>query len=109
MTLYTHIENRGPFTIRFDALPESDPLDMTFDSDLWPLSEMAEEIENGHSVYFCARVRVSAHGIDLGEDYLGCCLYRDYSEFVTDDGYYPDMVETALTEARAALNTLQAI
>lgn len=41
-------------------------------------------------------------------DYLGCCSYKNEQDFITDSGYYEDMVQTCLAELNQQLVELLA-
>lgn len=97
-----HTETRDGFDIAFYALPEdSDPadhFDIQGDDD-----RTFELIANGTYAWFCAKVTASKGGVELGCDYLGGCCYDSEVAFVTDSGYYEDMVASAIDEARKAI------
>jgi len=69
--------------------------------------ETIAKIHNGEYAWFAAQVCASKAGITLGSDWIGCCCYESEAAFITpDDGYWPDMVNAAITEARAKLSEL---
>ena len=65
---------------------------------------LIQGINNGIYMWFAAHVRVSKDGVDLGEDYLGGCCYESAAAFMKPGGYYEDMVECALEDARKELS-----
>ena len=72
-----------------------------FDDD----DDICRKIDNGFYQWFIVRVEAYKHGILLGSDYLGGCLYQSYEEFL-EDGCYGDMVDQAIIEAKANINKL---
>lgn len=97
-------QERDGFTIELHFAPEDDDPRGHFDDD----GETAEAIHNGDYLWFVARVTVSKAGIDLGTDYLGGCCYESAADFMEEGGYYADMIEAAMDDARAALESLKA-
>ena len=98
-----HTETREEFYVSFAWAYETfDPCEH-FDDSL--IDEILEGIEAGKYAWFVARVTVSKNGIKLADDYLGGCLYESFDEFVKD-GYYTDMVETAISEAKINISKL---
>ena len=109
------------FTLSCDALVEDYP-DLSWDE----TSEVAEKINAGEYMLFCARVTVYLDGREIASDYLGNCVYEPGS-FETDHRgpdpmnrnctfmraargrnvvichYFPDMVRAAIAEARKVL------
>ena len=99
----THIytEDRDGFKIDFYALEDfSSPRDMFEDDEA---AEIIEQLDAGELVQFTAKVTASKNGIELASDYLGGCFYKDEKDFVNDDCYYGDMVQTVISEARQAI------
>lgn len=94
------------FDIDFYALEESLTLEDTFDDSVTDLEELAEHINSGELVYFCAKVTASKNGIELASDYLGACCYKSYMQFVEYNDYFADMVNTVVGEAEEAINKL---
>jgi hypothetical protein len=105
-TIYSkQCEAVGGFNITFEALAEHTKLEETFDSSVDNIEQLYSDIESGKYVYFCARVSASKHGIELGADYLGCCLYESFEQF-EQDAYFGDMVDSAISEAKQAIAKL---
>lgn len=101
-------ETYDGFKVYFVAFPEhTDPAEL-FDHDEKEIKKLYRDLDNYDLVWFCAHVFVKKAGIELGTDYLGGCLYKDYDDFVKieKDGYLADMMETALKEARPAAKEL---
>ena len=88
------------FEIRFRAYPEDTLLNDVFD-DEHETEDLNLRILRGELKYFIANVVVSASGFEVGSEWLGCCLYRSYDEFcIEKDGYYDDMLRSAIIEAK---------
>lgn len=91
------------FIICFEAEGEHESMHRHFTNDCgWSEAEF-EEIE--HCAWFSAKVSAWKDGEELGADYLGCCCYETPKEFYTTckDGYFADMVDEAIREARDTL------
>ena len=102
-----HTEERDGFLVTFSVAPETkDPRGQFMLEDGSDDEKIIERIHSGYYAWFIARVEASRAGIVLGTDYLGACCYESAQAFVTEDGYYPDMVDEALTAARATLASL---
>lgn len=97
-----------------DALPEDD-LDLSWDDD----GSIRKGLESGRFIAFGARVRVFVNGQELGTDYLGGCVYKDFADFMDHracgkqnrklakqgkegscGSYFHQMISEAITEAR---------
>ena len=83
-----HTETVAGFDIAFYALSEDISPKETFED--W--QEVVEKVNSSEWVYFCAKVTASKNGIELADDYLGCCCYASYEQFVLDGDYYADMI-----------------
>lgn len=94
------------FEVFCEALPE-------VDQDLsWADEETLEKIDSGEYVNICWHVGVIYHGKEIGSDFLGNSVYENPGDFVRHHleaaraghknagGYFPDMVKTAIGEAR---------
>ena len=109
------------FTVIVDALPE-DSLDLSWDD----TGEVADKLDDGEYVAFCARVRVLYHGMELSSDYLGECIYFDISEFQNHracgrqnreyaaqgkagrcGSYFSGMIHQAIREARVYFSNMR--
>ena len=61
-------------------------------------------VRSGSVDWFNVRVVVLLNGLDVGADYLCCCAYTHAKDFITHgEGYFIDMVRTAVQEARRRL------
>lgn len=92
------------------------------DCDLsWADDEVIRDIEDGNLGCFVFKVAVTLDGREIGSDYLGGSVYADPREFAREHfglralsrrdnviygSYFPDMVHTAISEARATLRDL---
>jgi hypothetical protein len=108
-----HSETRDDFEIDLAFCSEDIHPDDLFD---WEAcgnrDETLRKIDAGLLLWFTARVRVSVDRPDgkasvvIGEEYLGGCLYESVSDFL-DRGYYEDMVQAALDNARDFIDSLK--
>jgi hypothetical protein len=108
MQQYTthHKETIDGFDIVFSTTYEhTHPRDHFMPEDA---SQICEDIDNGKYEWFVARVQAFKKGIELGTDYLGGCLYESPMQFVKDNDYYSDMVQSAIKEAKANIQALTA-
>lgn len=100
----------GRFTVIASIEPDYD-CDTSFDE----TGETQRNIDSGLWQCFCTKVAVYLDGHEIAADYLGGSIYADPSDFFTEhvglaaksraDGcnygaYFPDMVRTAISEAR---------
>ncbi len=73
------------------------------DADREAEREIREDLEQGNPWAWCC-VKVTATWKDwTGTDYLGACSYASEKDFVTEDGYYPDMRARALEALNASV------
>jgi hypothetical protein len=78
-----HSEEYKGFDINFYVTYEDmHPRDL-FDDAVEDIKELCQKIDDGHYVWFIAKVTASKHGIELAEDYLGGNLYDNAKQFVT--------------------------
>jgi hypothetical protein len=106
MSHYTkqHTETIEGFEIVFSTAYETThPRDHFMSEDV---QEYLEGIDSGKYEWFVARVQAFKNGIELGTDYLGGCLYESSMQFVKDNDYYNDMVQSAIKEAKANIQAL---
>lgn len=100
------------FAVVMTAEEEHD-LDLSWDDD----GSVREGLESGEFVAFCAKCVVLFRGAEVGVDYLGNCVYRNFDEFRDHIGrnakgygsYFSDMVREAIREARDTLTTVPRI
>jgi hypothetical protein len=101
-----HQETRDGFDIVLSFAHENHAPD-------WDMTEeektdLFDKIDRGVLLWFMARVEVKKAGITLGADYLGGCCYESVSDFVRG-GYYEDMINEAMREARKTISELVAV
>jgi hypothetical protein len=68
-----------------------------------------EDFNNGNEWAWCTvRVTASIPGLDYveGDDYLGCCSYKNERDFVENSCYYEDMKEAAKDQLLIHLENL---
>ena len=70
------------------------------------LYSVIEDIEQGNLAWFMVKVEASKNGIVLADEYLGGCCYQTETDFLDVDGYWTDMCETALHDAKQTLRDL---
>ena len=98
---HIHSEAREGFKIDFYALEDfTSPRDMFEDEDA---EEIISQLEAGDIVQFTAKITASKNGIELAADYLGGCIYASEKDFVNNECYYGDMVQTVIAEAKQAI------
>lgn len=100
-------EHNG-FLIVTSITPEDMHPRDSFDDTPEELAEMCRKIDQGLLSWFVVRVQAFKHGVLLGTDYLGGNLYENPADFVTEGGYYADMVHTATAEAANTIELLAA-
>lgn len=105
MSNLINTEIREGFTVKFFAEDEYMTLDqMHVEAD--DIAEISAQLDNGDLVLFSAKVTASRNGIELASAYLGGCIYKDEQEFVNNSGYYGDMVEAVIEDAKQAIEDL---
>jgi hypothetical protein len=100
-----HTSTAAGFDIVFSVTYEDSEPDWDFENEEDKQNTL-RRIEQGDLVWFVARVQAFKNGIELGTDYLGGCCYDSYMQFVEENGYYADMVESAISEARETIAKL---
>lgn len=102
-------EEKEGFTIRFYTYDEDTTPEDSFDFPKEDMKKLLKDIENGDLVWFCAKVTASKANVELATDYLGGCCYKSVQEFMEEkDGYYSNMVDTVIDEARKTIAKLVA-
>ena len=76
-----------------------------FDDSCHDIDEICKDIDRGHLEWFMLRVRVLLEGLELGNAYLGGCLYEDPREILTD-GTAEDIIHEAMAGAKNAVYPL---
>ena len=101
-----HSETVDGLDIRFYATPSDIDPRGQFDFD--GADEVIQGIQDGRYEWFDAKIAAFKNGIELASDYLGGCCYETFATFVTDGGYYDEMRQTVINEARQAIVALAA-
>lgn len=94
------------FDLKLNALVEYSNIEDCFDETEEGLKEIYEKLERYDLIWFCAQVTASKNGIKLASDYLGGCLYESLEQFIQDGGYIEYMKQTAINEAKQAIENL---
>lgn len=69
--------------------------------------KIIKRLDNG-DVWAWAYVRITARWNGLeGSDSLGCCSYESEKDFISCDGYYPDMVSNAIYDLLKHIDSVQ--
>ena len=76
-----------------------------FDDSVTDIKELCKDIDSGNLDWFMLRVRVFVEGLELAEEYLGGCLYKDAREVLTD-GTADDIIDQALSNAKPKIYRL---
>ena len=90
---------RDGFTVIVDKTYEDIHPRDCFDDSVSDIKQICEDIDSGKLDWFMLRVRVMVEGLELGNGYLGGCLYEDAREVLTD-GTVEDQIDMALSEAK---------
>ena len=99
---------REGYTIIVDkSYEDMDPKDC-FDEECFDMKEMYNDINSGRLDWFMLRVRVLVEGLELADEYLGGCLYKDAGEVLTD-GTAEDLIDQALTRAKSQVYRLSRV
>ena len=89
----------GGWTIQFHAEAEDcSPAD-SFDDDETVAWVLREYNAGNEAAWFCAKITATHASGFRGTDYLGCCSYYSFEDFTDTDGYFADMVHTAMLDA----------
>ena len=99
---------REGYTIIVDkSYEDMDPKDC-FDDECFDIKEMYEDINSGRLDWFMLRVRVLVEGLELADEYLGACLYKDAREVLTD-GTAEDLIDQAMDHAKGQVYRLSRV
>ena len=99
---------RDGYTIIVDKSYEDlDPKDC-FDDTCFDMKEMYNDIDSGNLDWFMLRVRVLVEGLELADEYLGACLYKDAREVLTD-GTAEDLIDQAIDRAKGQVYRLSRV
>lgn len=63
-------------------------------------------LASGDLVVFVAKVTAKKNGIHLCDEYLGQCIYKDFDEFASMDGYCDDMKQAAHENGKVELERI---
>ena len=101
-------DEREGYTIIVDkSYEDMDPKDC-FDEECFDMKEMYNDINSGRLDWFMLRVRVLVEGLELADEYLGGCLYKDAGEVLTD-GTAEDIIDQAMTRAKGQVYRLSRV
>ena len=116
------------FRISLDIAPETDD-----PRDHFEFPEDIAAVTNGDVMWFMARATVSCLGHIISQDYLGSCAYKNIKDFIASHRdedpmnrnssimrqvrgnnvsighYFPDMIRTAVNDARQSHHNLSQI
>jgi len=100
-------EREGYEIIVDKSYEDMDPKDC-FDDECFNIKEMYEDINSGRLDWFMLRVRVLVEGLELADEYLGACLYKDAREVLTD-GTAEDLIDQAMNRAKGQVYRLSRV
>jgi hypothetical protein len=100
-------EREGYTVIVDKSYEDMDPKDC-FDDECFNIKEMYNDIDSGRLDWFMLRVRVLVEGLELADEYLGACLYKDAREVLTD-GTAEDIIDQAMTRAKQQVYKLSRV
>jgi hypothetical protein len=100
-------EREGYEIIVDKSYEDMDPKDC-FDDECFNIKEMYEDINSGRLDWFMLRVRVLVEGLELADEYLGGCLYKDAREVLTD-GTAEDLIDQAMDRAKGQVYRLSRV
>ena len=69
-------------------------------------NEIEEKIESGQLECFEVKVSACIDDIEIASEYLGCCVYENYIDFVTANDYYSDMKKDVLLKCKTLADQL---
>lgn len=98
-----YIKTINNFDIYFEPIEEYEMLEnCLLEESAKDIKKLYAKIESFELVYFTAKVTAEIEGLELGSDYLGCCLYENEQDFLKDT-YFDDMVKNAILDAQSKL------
>lgn len=68
--------------------------------------ELEARVERGELELFSVRAVVKACGVELGDEWMGGCIYTKFGDFLDDDDYADDMRDSLRRIARLKLTEL---
>ncbi len=108
MRYYDHLATleREGFEVIVDKTWEDIAIRDCFDDSCYDIRDMEQKVDSGELDWIMLRVRVMFDGHELGDAYLGGCMYADPKEVLTD-GTAEDMIWEALIQAKEAAMKLR--
>lgn len=89
------------YSVLFEALEEDETIQNHFSFENCGVDHkpnyLARKVRDGRAVWFCAKVTLS-NGEKDSSQYLGCCYYDSFEQFIESSDYFADMVEEAYAE-----------
>jgi hypothetical protein len=76
-----------------------DSIDPETNKPYFDIDQMCRDIDDGDLDWFFLRTRVFYKGVELAEEFLGGCMYKDAIDVLTD-GTAEDQIEQALYSAK---------
>ena len=99
------IKLRALVDVDLQVEPEDHSYEGDFDDETCK-AWIRDQLERGNEWAWCSvKLSVTYKGITCC-DYLGGCSYESKKSFVEGDGYYDDMVDTAVRELASELESL---
>jgi hypothetical protein len=87
------------FTVRTYAAPEYESPEDFFNED----DDHVKYIRENNLEWFQVKVTASLAGIELADDYIGCCAYESTSDFLKQE-YWEDLVRGAIYQAKEIMD-----
>lgn len=97
-------------TIKFEPIQEDERPEDHFDNEsniAFAKTGLKRSYYEACPQWFCAKVTATYAGITSEPEYLGCCSYDSYEDFITEYGYYNNMVDNALTNLCAIFQDIE--
>ena len=91
------------FLICFEAEPEDQTIRKHFQLCGYgesQIKQLERKVREGKAVWFTARVSAWRDGVELAAETIGGCYYRNHEEFVNGGDYFPQMVDSAIVQAK---------
>lgn len=102
-----HEEEKDGFTIKLSVTPEDMEPDWDFETEE-DRQQILDDINSGRLAWFIAKVQAFKNGVPLGVDYLGGCCYDSVKDFVKENDYYGDMVDSVISQSKGIIQKLAA-
>jgi hypothetical protein len=101
----SEIQELEKMGVEIEFTPENEDISPfgQFDDDE-TAQKICDKYERGNeAAWFCAKVSVRFRGFE-GTNYLGCCSYKSFKEFCSDEsGYYVDMVNQCISQVNTEI------